>query len=60
MRKAVQVRKHIEKNNRDKDSKFRLILVESKIHRLVRYYKLTKMIPATWRYDYKTALALVS
>ena len=60
MRKAVQVRKHIEKNNRDIGSKYRLILIESKIHRLVRYYKLTKMIPATWRYDYKTALALIS
>jgi small subunit ribosomal protein S13e len=35
MRKAVQIRKHIEKNKRDRDSKFRLILVESKIHRLV-------------------------
>jgi small subunit ribosomal protein S13e len=60
MRRAVSIRKHIEKNKRDRDSKFRLILVESKIHRLVRYYKLTKQLPATWKYDYQTALALVS
>lgn len=60
MRRAVSVRKHIEKNKRDKDSKYRLILNESKIHRLVRYYKLTKQIPSNWRYDYQTALALVS
>ena len=60
MKKAVAMRKHIEKNHRDKDSKYRLILVESKIHRLVRYYKLTKQIPANWKYDYQTALALVS
>jgi small subunit ribosomal protein S13e len=60
MRRAVSIRKHIEKNKRDKDSKYRLILVESKIHRLVRYYKLTKQIPSNWRYDYQTALALVS
>ncbi len=60
MKRAVSVRKHIEKNKRDKSSKYRLILVESKIHRLVRYYKLTKNIPSTWRYDYQTALALVS
>jgi small subunit ribosomal protein S13e len=60
MRRAVQVRKHIEKNKRDRDSKFRLILVESKIHRLVRYYKLTKQLPSTWKYNYQTALALVS
>lgn len=60
MRKAVQIRKHIEKNKRDRDSKYRLILVESKIHRIVRYYKLTKQLPSNWRYDYQTALALVS
>ena len=60
MKRAVSIRKHIEKNKRDKDSKYRLILVESKIHRLVRYYKLTKQIPSNWRYDYQTALALVS
>ncbi len=60
MKRAVTVRKHIEKNKRDRGSKYRLILVESKIHRLVRYYKLTKQIPSNWRYDYQTALALVS
>ena len=60
MKRAVAMRKHIEKNNRDKDSKYRLILVESKIHRLVRYYKLTKQLAANWKYDYQTALALVS
>ena len=60
MRKAVSMRKHIEKNHRDKDSKYRLILIESKIHRLVRYFKLTKQLPANWKYDYQTALALVS
>ena len=60
MKRAVAMRKNIKKNHRDKDSKYRLILVESKIHRLVRYYKLTKQIAANWKYDYQTALALVS
>lgn len=60
MKKAVNVRKHIEKNSRDRSSKFRLILTESKIHRLVRYYKLKKQVPSNWKYNYKTALALVS
>ena len=60
MKRAVTMRKHIEKNKRDKDSKYRLILVESKIHRITRYYKLTKQLPANWKYDYQTALALVS
>jgi len=60
MRKAVSIRKHIEKSSRDKDSKYRLILVESKIHRLVRYYKLKKQVPSNWKYSYKTAKALVA
>jgi hypothetical protein len=35
----VSMRKHLEQNRKDKDGKFRLILVESRIHRLARYYK---------------------
>lgn len=33
IKKAVAVRKHLERNKKDKDSKFRLILIESRIHR---------------------------
>merc|ERR1740117_1428788 len=39
IKKAVSIRKHLEKNRKDTDSKFRLVLVESRIHRLARYYK---------------------
>ena len=39
IKKAVSMRKHLELNRKDKDGKFRLILVESRIHRLARYYK---------------------
>lgn len=39
IKKAVSMRKHLERNRKDKDGKFRLILVESRIHRLARYYK---------------------
>eukprot|EP01119_Soliformovum_irregulare_P013554 TRINITY_DN3622_c0_g1_i1.p1 TRINITY_DN3622_c0_g1~~TRINITY_DN3622_c0_g1_i1.p1 ORF type:complete len:152 (-),score=48.89 TRINITY_DN3622_c0_g1_i1:128-583(-) len=60
IKKAVIVRKHLEKSRKDKDSKFRLILVESRIHRLVRYYKKNKSLPATWRYESSTASALIS
>lgn len=41
IKKALNVRKHLEKFRKDIDSKFRLILIESRIHRLTRYYKLT-------------------
>ena len=51
IKKAVAVRKHLEKNRKDKDSKFRLILVESRVHRLARYYKKSKVLPPTWKYE---------
>ena len=60
IKKAVSVRKHLEKFRKDKDSKFRLILIESRIHRLARYYKRTQKLPANWRYNSSTASALVS
>src|SRR5688572_10023220 len=51
IKKAVSVRKHLERNRKDKDSKYRLILIESRIHRLARYYKTAKKLPAVWKYE---------
>ena len=60
IKKAVAIRKHLERNRKDKDSKFRLILVESRIHRLSRYYRLSKKLDANWKYESGTASALVA
>ncbi|GIZ43988.1 hypothetical protein CKM354_000719700 [Cercospora kikuchii] len=60
IKKAVAVRKHLERNRKDKDSKFRLILIESRIHRLSRYYKTVGALPPTWRYESATASTLVA
>lgn len=49
IRKAISIRKHLEKNKKDKDAKYRLILIESRIHRLGRYYKRSQKLPAKWR-----------
>ena len=57
---AVAVRKHLERNRKDKDSKFRLILIESRIHRLSRYYKTVGVLPPTWRYESATASTMVA
>ncbi|KAI9680955.1 MAG: ribosomal 40S subunit protein S13 [Trizodia sp. TS-e1964] len=57
---AVAVRKHLERNKKDKDSKFRLILIESRIHRLSRYYKTVGVLAPTWRYESATASTMVS
>ncbi len=46
IKKAVSMRKHLELFRKDKDGKFRLILVESRIHRLARYYKVPQRLPS--------------
>ncbi|GIY84922.1 40S ribosomal protein S13 [Caerostris extrusa] len=60
IKKAVAVRKHLERNRKDKDSKFRLILIESRIHRLARYYKSKRVLPPNWKYESSTASAMVA
>ncbi|GMH41128.1 hypothetical protein BSKO_09038 [Bryopsis sp. KO-2023] len=60
IKKAVSMRKHLERSRKDVDGKFRLILVESRIHRLARYYKRVKKLPPNWKYESATASALVA
>jgi len=60
IKKAVAVRKHLERNRKDKDSKFRLILIESRIHRLARYYKTKRTLAPNWKYESSTASAMIA
>ncbi|TKA49942.1 hypothetical protein B0A53_06541, partial [Rhodotorula sp. CCFEE 5036] len=60
IKKAVQVRKHLERNRHDKDSKFRLILIESRIHRLARYYRTKGQLPPTFKYESATASTMIA
>jgi small subunit ribosomal protein S13e len=60
IKKAVNVRKHLERTRKDKDSKFRLIMIESRIHRLARYYRRTRKLSPNWKYDSATASTLIS
>ena len=50
MRKALRVRKHIEVNKKDVHNKRSLHLTESKIRRLVKYYRREKVLPEEWQY----------
>ena len=59
IKKAVNIRKHLEKFRSDRDAKFRLICVESRIHRLARYYRNVKTLRPTWRYVSKRADTLI-
>ncbi|KAK0526040.1 ribosomal 40S subunit protein S13 [Tilletia horrida] len=60
IKKAVSVRKHLERNRKDRDAKFRLILIESRIHRLTRYYKSKGAVAPTFKYESATASTLVA
>merc|ERR1711915_275850 len=59
IKKAVAMRKHLERNRKDTDSKFRLILVESRIHRLARYYKSRQQLAPSFKYDSTSAQTLI-
>jgi small subunit ribosomal protein S13e len=58
--RAVSMRKHLERHRRDTDTKFRLILVESRIHRLARYYKSIRRLPPNFKYEAATAASMVA
>ena len=55
----MNLRKHLEKNKKDYSSKRGLELTESKIRRLVKYYKKRKVLPEDWKYDPEKAKLLV-
>ncbi len=59
IKKAVNLRKHLETNKKDIHNKSGLNLIESKIRRLVKYYKNTRKLPADWRYDPETAKLMI-
>ena len=49
--KAKNLKKHLEKNTRDTHNKRGLILIESKIRRLTKYYKNKGKVPQNWSYN---------
>ncbi|MFH1438953.1 MAG: 30S ribosomal protein S15 [Candidatus Woesearchaeota archaeon] len=51
MKKSILLRKHIDENKKDMVSKRGLQLTDSKIRRLVKYYKNTKRLSSDWKYD---------
>ncbi|MGQ9542878.1 MAG: 30S ribosomal protein S15 [Candidatus Bathyarchaeia archaeon] len=48
--KAESLAKHLQKNRQDHVNKHSLTLIESKIHRLVNYYKARGVLPQDWKY----------
>ena len=59
VQRSLKIRKHLEENKMDMTAKRGLQLTESKIKRLVTYYKKTRKLPETWKYDAKSMKLLV-
>ena len=51
LRKSIMLKKHLEANKKDESAKRGLTLTDSKVKRLVKYYKHTSRIPQNWKYD---------
>jgi len=57
LRKASRLHAHLERNRGDKHNKRALQIVESKIHKLSKYYKRKGLLPKDWKYT-PTVLAI--
>jgi len=51
MKKAVRLRKHLGIHKRDIHNKRSLLLIESKVKRLAKYYIREKVLPSSWKYE---------
>ena len=59
MKKVVNVHKHMAQNKKDSKGKHGLMLLESKIRRLGKYYVRTGKLPRGWRYSLEEARLVV-
>ncbi len=59
MRRAVRINTHLQSHPNDLGNKRGLQLVESKIRRLIKYYKRVGKLPEDWKYSIKEAELLV-
>lgn len=60
VKKALNIRKHLDSNHKDLEGKKGLQRTESKIYRLIRYYKNTKVLPESFKYDPEKIRTLVA
>lgn len=60
IKKYIKVAEHFEANKQDMTAKRGLQLTESKINRIVKYYKANKKIPKEWKFDREKAKLLTS
>ncbi|MFH2106878.1 MAG: 30S ribosomal protein S15 [Candidatus Micrarchaeota archaeon] len=59
IRRAVGMRKHMKEFKKDIHNKVKLLHIESKINRLVKYYKRKGVLAKDWKYNPESAALLV-
>lgn len=59
IRRDIVIMKHLDANKKDLSAKRGMILTESKIHRLSKYYIREGKLPKDWKYDRTKAKVLV-
>lgn len=59
IKRAVNIREHLEENPKDLHSKRGLTIIESRIRKLASYYVSEGALPEGWRYNPKEAALLV-
>lgn len=59
MRRAINLQTHLNENKKDVANKRNLQMVESKIRRIVKYYKREGSLPADWQYSIANAELLI-
>ena len=59
LKKSVNVHKHMASNKKDSKGKHGLMLLESKIRRLGKYYTRTGKLPKGWKYSIDEARLVV-
>ena len=59
LKKAVNIREHLDRNKADRLSQRGLENLESKIRRLGKYYSRKGILPKTWKYEFEEAKLIV-
>ena len=55
IKRSIAINKHLETNKQDETAKRGLTITESKIRKLIKYYKKSGKLPSKWKYDPKRA-----
>lgn len=60
IKKQLILIKHFEKNKQDGPARRGVLLAESRINRLIKYYKRTKVLPSDWTYTKEQQMKVMS